>query len=65
MHWRACGTTALEVVPCGAWKPSTARRVTQMRLRGIVLNTSVQADRQGPSMTTRWPDCRTRAKAAR
>jgi hypothetical protein len=32
-----------------------------MRLRGIVLSTSVQADRQGPSMMTRSPDCRIRA----
>ena len=47
----------------GAWKPSTALRVTQMRLLGMVLNTSVQAERQGPSMITRSPDCRTRAKA--
>src|SRR6266542_2990217 len=35
-----------------AWKPSTARRVTQMRSLGTVLSTSVQADRQGPSITT-------------
>jgi hypothetical protein len=29
----------------GAWKPSTALEVTQIRLHGIVLRTSVQADR--------------------
>jgi hypothetical protein len=34
-----------------------------MRLLGMVLNTSVQAERQGPSMITRSQDCRTRAKA--
>jgi hypothetical protein len=32
--------------------------VTQIRWRGIVLNTSVQAEKQGPSMTTRSLDCR-------
>jgi hypothetical protein len=31
----------------------------EMRLRGMVLSTSVQADRQGPSMMTRSPDCLT------
>src|SRR5581483_11706522 len=45
-----------------AWKPSTARRVTQMRSRGTMLSTSVQADRQGPSMTTRSPELRTFSK---
>src|SRR5262245_52624627 len=34
-------------------------------IAGIVLSTSVQADRQGPSMITRSPDCRTRAKTSR
>jgi hypothetical protein len=42
----------------GAWKPSTALGVTQIRLRGILLSTSVQAEKQGPSTITRWPDCR-------
>jgi hypothetical protein len=32
--------------------------VTQMRPCGIVLSTSVQAEMQGPSMITRWPDWR-------
>src|SRR5262245_63595851 len=36
-----------------------------MRLRGTPLNTSVQAERQGPSMTTRSPDCLTLAKKSR
>ena len=36
-----------------------ARGVTQMRLRGSDISTSVQAERQGPSMTTRSPDART------
>ena len=49
----------------GAWKPSTALLVTQMRFFGIVLNTSVQAERHGPSMITRSPDCRTRANTER
>src|ERR1700748_1131437 len=39
-----------------AWKPNTARRVTQMRSLGTMLSTSVQADRHGPSMTTRSPE---------
>jgi hypothetical protein len=42
----------------GAWKPRTALCVTQIRLRGIALSTRVQAERQGPSMTTRSPDLR-------
>jgi hypothetical protein len=29
-----------------------------MRLRGMVLSTSVQAERHGPSMTTRSPERR-------
>jgi hypothetical protein len=37
----------------GAWKPSTAFGVTQIRLRGILLSTSVQAEKQGPSTITR------------
>ena len=49
----------------GAWKPRTALEVTQMRLRGIVLSTSVQADRHGPSMMTRSPDFFTREKNSR
>src|SRR5262249_9284380 len=44
---------------------STARRVTQMRLFGIVLNSSVQAERHGPSMTTRSPLARTAANSRR
>jgi hypothetical protein len=36
-----------------------------MRLRGTALSTSVQAERQGPSMTTRSPDCLTLAKKLR
>src|ERR1700748_3230534 len=39
-----------------AWKPNTARRVTQIRSLGTMLSTSVQADRHGPSMTTRSPE---------
>ena len=35
-----------------------------MRLRGIMPSTSVQADRQLPSMTTRSPDERSMAKAS-
>ena len=42
-----------------AWKPSIALRVTQMRLRGTMPRTSVQADRQAPSITTFSPDART------
>src|SRR5215475_13111668 len=42
-----------------------ARRVTQMRSLGIMLSTSVQADRQGPSMTTRSPDARTSSNRSR
>src|SRR5262245_4980864 len=42
-----------------------ARVVTQMRSCGTVLSTSVQAERQGPSMTTRWPDWRTIANSCR
>ena len=37
----------------GAWKPSTAFGVTQIRLRGILLSTRVQAEKQGPSTITR------------
>ena len=37
----------------GEWKPNTAFDVTQIRLLGIVLNTSVQAEKHGPSITTR------------
>ena len=36
-----------------------ARRVTQMRLRGTMPSTSVQAERQAPSMTTFSPELRT------
>ena len=36
-----------------------ARRVTQMRLRGTMPSTSVQADRHAPSITTRSPEFRT------
>jgi len=36
--------------------------VTQIRVRGMTSSTSVQADKQGPSMTTRSPDFRTREK---
>src|SRR4026207_1468074 len=32
--------------------------VTQIRLRGMVFSTRVHAERQGPSMITRWPDFR-------
>ena len=49
----------------GAWKPSTALRVTQMRLLGMVLSTSVQAERHGPSMTTRSPVARTSSNRSR
>ena len=49
----------------GAWKPSTARLVTQMRFDGTVLSTSVQAERHGPSMMTFSPDWRTREKTVR
>jgi hypothetical protein len=42
-----------------------ARAVTQMRPCGIVLSTSVQAEMQGPSMITRWPDWRTVANMRR
>jgi hypothetical protein len=45
----------------GAWNPSTARRVTQMRFFGIVLSTSVQAERHGPSIIIR-SDARSCAK---
>jgi hypothetical protein len=42
-----------------------ARAVTQMRPCGIVLSTSVQAEMQGPSIITRWPDWRTVANMRR
>jgi catechol 2,3-dioxygenase-like lactoylglutathione lyase family enzyme len=42
----------------GAWNPRTALEVTQIRLRGIVLRTSVQADMHGPSIMTRSPERR-------
>ena len=49
-----------------------ARNVRDLRRRfpprpppGIALSTSVQADRQGPSMITRWPDCRIAANSRR
>src|SRR3954454_25007370 len=42
-----------------------ARRVTQMRLFGTVESTSVHADRQGPSITTRSPEARTCANRSR
>src|SRR5262249_28108783 len=45
--------------------PNKARGVTQIRSCGIVLSTSVQADRQGPSMITRSPDWRTAANSRR
>jgi hypothetical protein len=37
----------------GAWKPRIAFGVTQIRLLGILLSTSVQAEKQGPSTITR------------
>src|SRR4030088_2126236 len=36
-----------------------------MRLFGTMLNTSVQADRHGPSITTRSPEARTRSNSWR
>src|SRR6201996_8623651 len=48
-----------------AWKPSTARRVTQMRSFGTTLSTSVQADMQGPSITTRSPEAATLSNMSR
>ena len=45
-----------------AWNPRTARRVTQMRSRGIALGTSVRAEKQGPSRTMRCPDRSSSAK---
>src|SRR5271165_2155085 len=33
-----------------------------MRLRGTMLSTRVHAEKQGPSITTRWPDWRTDSK---
>jgi len=45
-----------------AWKPSRARDVAHMRWRGIMPSTSVQADRQLPSMITRSPVERSMAK---
>src|SRR5579864_7241562 len=36
-----------------------------MRLAGTMLSTSVQAERQGPSMTTRSPESRTRSNRSR
>src|ERR1700733_13804861 len=42
-----------------------ARRVTQMRSLGTTLSTSVQADRHGPSITTRSPDARTSSNISR
>ena len=42
-----------------------ARGVTQIRWRGSDISTSVQAERQGPSMTTRSPDARTGSKSSR
>lgn len=48
-----------------AWKPKFARGVTQMRSRGTVPRTSVQADRQEPSTTTRCPESRIVANCER
>ena len=48
-----------------AWKPNRARGVAHMRLRGMMPSTSVQADRQLPSMTTRSPEERSVAKVCR
>jgi hypothetical protein len=59
---RGCEIPPLRSTNVGAWKPRTALCVTQIRLRGTVLSTRVQAERQGPSMTTLWPDFRTCAK---
>src|SRR5690349_5828753 len=42
-----------------------ARRVTQIRSLGTMLSTSVQAERQGPSITTRSPVARTLSNRSR
>src|SRR5689334_3820783 len=42
-----------------------ARRVTQIRSLGTMLSTSVQAERQGPSITTRSPVARTFSNRSR
>ena len=63
--WRTRALPLRRSMMRGAWKPSTARLVTQMRLDGTVLSTSVQAERQGPSMMTFSPDWRTREKTVR
>jgi len=44
-----------------AWKPSRARLVAHIRLWGIRPISSVQADRQLPSITTRSPEDRSAA----
>src|SRR6516225_2918999 len=47
-----------------AWKPKRARGVTQIWLEGTSPSTSVQADRQSPSIITRSPVERTLAKVS-
>src|SRR3954462_9032881 len=65
MSHSACVPTELGTgLPFGpgiqaAWNPSVARRVTQILLRGTMPSTSVQADRQAPSITTLSPEFRT------
>ena len=56
---------AAPVDRAGGMKPRARRGVTQMRSFGIVLNSNVQAERHGPSMTTRSPVARTVSNSRR
>lgn len=44
-----------------AWKPNSAREVTQILLEGKLAKTIVQADAQKPSIITVWPEARSRS----
>ena len=53
---RICVTARAQLGFHAAWNPKRAREVAQMRSRGMTPSSSVQAERQLPSTTTRSPE---------
>jgi hypothetical protein len=63
LHHRRAGGEAIDLSAIDPWQPGGVEAehrlgVAQILSRGIMPTTSVQADRQAPSMTTRSPAAR-------